>query len=164
MAVEYYRGITEFGHVKPGVTPTDVPWGKTAEDGFSIANSITRESLFSGQDLAEVDSAITRVEMTVNVTLLSGDAVTLARSLGLPESAVEDDVLSVLADEIGTEEFHLYAIQPGPDGPVRFEFFRARVSDPGSLAVSKTAWMTPNPTFAIMVPASGPLWTRGPAV
>lgn len=159
MAVEYYRGITEFGHVNGS---TDVPWGKTGEDGFSISHSVTRESLFSGQDLMEVDSAITRVEMTVGVTLLSGDAETLARSLGLPESAVTAGVLEVLADEIGTEEFHLYAIQPGPSGPVRFDFFRCRVSDIGDLAVSKTAWLNPNPTFAVLAPASGPVWKRSP--
>lgn len=162
MAVEYYRGITEFGHV--GSDDVDVPWGKTGEDGFSITHSVTRESLFSGQDLAEVDSAITRVEVAVNVSLIQGDAETLARSLGLPDSAVTGDVLEVLADELGTEEFHLYAIQPGPSGPVRYDFFRARVSDFGALAVSKTAWLTPSPTFAVLTPTSGPLWKRGPAV
>lgn len=160
MAVEYYRGITEFGHVEGS---TDTPWGKTSEDGFSITHNVTREQLFSGQDLAEVDSAITRVEVAVNVGLIQGDAETLARSLGLPESAVKTgNVLEVLADELGTEEFHLYAIGPGPSGPVRYDFFRARVSDFGDLQVGKTGWLTPNPTFAILTPASGPLWKRGP--
>lgn len=161
MAVETYRGITEVGHVDNG---TDVPWGRTGEDGITISHNVTRESLFSGQDLAEVDSAITRVEASVTVRLIEATAKNLARILGLPEEAVDDvtGVLTVLADELGTQEFHLYAIQPGPNGPRRFDFPRVRVSQPGDINASKTAWTLPETTFAILTPETGELWTLGP--
>lgn len=165
MAIETYRGITEVGHVNES---TDVPWGRTGEDGITITNGATRESLYSGQDLAEVDSGITRVEASVQIRLIEASAENLARILGLPDSAVTGTgasaVLTVLADEIGTEEFHLYAIQPGPDGPRRFDFPRARVAQPGDLNISKTAWTLPESTFALLVPEDGKLWTMGPAV
>lgn len=162
MAVDVYRGITEVGHVDDN---TDVPWGRTGEDGITISHNVTRESLFSGQDLAEVDSAITRVEASVTVRLIEATAENLARILGLPESAVDSvtGVLTVLSDQLGTREFHLYAIQPGPNGPRRFDFPRVRVGQPGDLNVSKTSWTLPETTFSIITPASGELWTLGPA-
>ena len=164
MAVETYRGITEVGHVDNG---TDVPWGKTGEEGITISHSVTRESLYSGQDLAPVDEAITRVEATVTFRLIEASLANIARVLGLPESAISGTgpaaVLSVLADELGTQEFHLYAIQPGPNGPRRFDFKRAKVSSPGDINVSKAAWTLPESTFTLLVDNDGKLWTLGPA-
>lgn len=158
-----YRGVTEVGHVDAG---SDVPWGKTTEDGVSFSFGTTRESLYSGQDLAEVESAITRVEGSVTFRMIESDPVTLARVMGLPESAVTGEgteaTLSVLASEIGTREFTLYAIQPGPDGPRRFEWPRARVADIGDLNLSKTAWTTPESTFAVLAPDTGPMFTVEP--
>lgn len=158
-----YRGITEVGHMDGS---TDVPWGKTGEDGVTFTFDTTRESLYSGQDLAEVESAITRVEGSVTFRMLDSDPESLARLLGLPESAVTGEgaaaSLSVLASEIGTREFHLYAIQPGPDGPRRLEWPRARVADIGDLNLAKTSWTTPESTFAVLAPDTGPMFTIEP--
>lgn len=164
MAVEVYRGITEVGHVADG---TDVPWGKTSEDGITISHSVTRESLYSGQDLAPVDDAIMRIEASVTFRLIEASLANLARTLGLPEDAVSGSgptaVLTVLADELGTEEFHLYAIQPGPNGPRRYDFKRAKVGQPGDINVSKTAWTLPQSTYTLLVDDDGKLWEVGPA-
>lgn len=164
MAVEVYRGITEVGHVDNG---TDVPWGKTSEDGITISHNVTREQLFSGQDLAPVDDTITRVEASVTFRLIEASLQNIARVLGLPTTAISGTgptaVLTVLADELGTEEFHLYAIQPGPNGPRRFDFLRAKVGQPGDLNVSKAAWMLPESTFTLLVDDAGQLWKLGPA-
>lgn len=162
-----YRGITEVGHVVDNAgVPTDTPWGKTTEDGVNVTMGTTRESLYSGQDLAEVESAITRVEGGVTFRMIESDPQTLARLMGLPDTAVSGTgaaaTLTVLADQLGTEEFHLYAIQPGPDGPRRFDFPRTRVADIGDLALSKTAWTTPESTFSLLVPDTGELFTVGP--
>lgn len=157
MATEYVRGvIRELGHVDNSGTPTDVPWGKTTEDGLTFTpGTVTREFLYTGQDYGPVDTQRQRVEgTTVRFRMAQADPTTIARTLGLPDSAVtgtgSNAALKVKQEDIGSREFRLYAIVETNLGLRRLEIPRAVVTETDELNFTKGQWANPGCTMTVL--------------
>lgn len=157
-ATEYVRGeVKALGHVDTsGAEPVDVPWGKGTEDGLAFTpGTIQREFLHTGQDMGPVDTVRTRVEgTTMRFRMAQGDPLTVARTLGLPDSAVTGSgataALHVKQADIGAREFHLFAIVETSLGLRRIEAPRAVVSATDELNFSKGQWAHPGCTMTLL--------------
>lgn len=158
MAVEYVRGVVkELGHIdSSGAEPVDVPWGKTTEDGLAFTpGNVTREYQYTGQDYGPVDSQKNRIEGSqVRFRMAQGDPITIARTLGLPDTAVTGvgnaASLKVKQQEVGDREFHLYAIVETSLGLRRLEIPRAVVTDTDELNFTKGQWANPGCAMSLL--------------
>jgi hypothetical protein len=174
--IQYVRGVAEIGHIdlvddgEGTMVPTDVPWGKTTEDGFAFTPGATqREYLYTGQDLGPVDSQVTRVEGTqARFKMAQCDPLTIARVLGLPEDAVtgvgDAATLKVKQKDLGMREFEMYAVVLGNTGPRRIKMPRAVVSGSDELTFTKGQWAHPGCTMTLLQPddPDADFWEFGP--
>lgn len=162
-APEYVRGVVlELGHVDTTATPTDVPWGKTEEESMVLTpGNVAREFKHTGQDYGPVDSQRLRVEgSSVRFQMAQADPLTMARTLGLPDSAVTGtgatEKLKVKQQDLGGREFHLYAIVETSTGLRRLDIPRAVVTETNELNFAKGSWASPGCTMALLqAPAVG---------
>jgi hypothetical protein len=157
MATEYVRNVRQLGHVdRSGPEPQDVPWGKTTEQGLTFTpGTVQREYLYTGQDLGPVDSQVTRVEgTTVAYRMAQSDPLTMARTLGLPETAVtgagDNASRKVKQAELGMREFELYAIVGTSTGERRLSIPRAVVTGTDELNFGKGQWANPGCTMTLL--------------
>jgi len=157
------RGHSEVGHVDPS-GPTDVPWGKTAEDGIDLQVNATSVDLFSSQSTMEEDTGITRTSLSIVARLIDAALQVFQRATGTPDSEFTGDledatptaeVLDFEEGKIGSVERALYSLGPGPASTRRIDAVRSKVADIQSVSQSKVNWWTPTVTWRVLNPAAG---------
>lgn len=160
------RGHSEVGHVE--APSTDVPWGRTTEDGVEMQLGVQSVDLFSSQSLMEEDTGITRVSIGLVIPLVYAELEVIKNAFGIPDASLTGDlsagtptqeVLALAPGDIGSQERALYSLGVGPVSTRRIDVPRAKVTDLGNLKQSKTGWMTPQATWRALAPASGPVLT-----
>lgn len=166
------RGHQEVGHVNEVTSPdTDVPWGKTGEEAIEIQMNVTTVDLFSAQSKMNEDTGITQVGMDAVINGIDGSLRNIGRMFGMPDAAFTGDIdsgtekLDFNQNDIGEQERHLYTLGPGArdaSGGIsvrRIDIFRAKLSNVGPLAQSKTGWMLPVATWRVLNPGTDPVVT-----
>ncbi len=158
-----HRGITEVGHVD--ITPADVPWGRTTQDGVNLQLTAQTVELQSGQATMLEDVGLVSARMQFVIGLVVSELTALARLWGLPDSAVTGDltltptptaeVLAIAPNAMGTVERTLFALGPGPASTRRIEALRARVSALGGIQMAQNAFSLPTATWDVLAPAAG---------
>lgn len=156
------RGHSEVGHVIAG--PTDVPWGKTAEDGIDLQINVTAVDLFSSQSTMEEDTGISRMSLSIVARLIDAALQVFQRATGSPDTEFSGDladatptaeVLDFEEGLIGSVERAIYSEGPGPASTRRLDAVRAKVADIQSVSQSKVNWWTPTVTWRVLNPAAG---------
>lgn len=155
------RGHLEVGEV---ITATDTPWGKTQEEGVEVQVAVQSVELYSSQSTMMEDAGITRTGLSFVVRMIDSSLTTLRRLFGMPASALTGDleaatptaeVLSFNEGEIGSETKAIYSEGPGPESTRRFDMPECKLTSIGRLVQSKTNYMLPEATWAILNPSAG---------
>lgn len=159
---ERIRGVTEVGQVETDDTKTS--WGRTTQEGATLEFNVTREQLFSAQAMMEEESAITQMAMSMIFNLISADltafkdatAINAAQFSGDLEAVTPtEEKLTLDQDSIGELIKKLYIDTPGPKGPRTYEAARGQLADVGDIQMSRTEWVLPSVTYAILNTAGG---------
>lgn len=156
-------GINEVGHVTdPYGTPADVSWGATEENGAEVQVNGQTVDIRSAQSKVLEEQFLNAVDLTVIYRLQYADLLNVARMLGLDESSYPTgdlqaatptaEVLEPLINDIGTRDFYLYILTPGPAATRRFEFKRCKASPASNLALASNAHQGIEISFAVLRP------------
>lgn len=159
------RGISEVGHITdPTGAPTDVPWGKTQQEGVTLQLSTETVDLMSAQATMKEDSGLVSTAMQLVIRMITAELQLLQRLYGIPAASFSGDledvtptpeVLSVAEGDLGSQEESLYVLGTGPASTRRVEAARCRVVDLGGLNFASTSYQTPEGTWEVLAPASG---------
>jgi hypothetical protein len=155
----FVRGHQEVGHVITG--PTDVPWGKTAEEAVQLQMNVTTVDLFSAQSKMNEDTGITQVGMDIQINGIDGALRNVGRVFGLPDAAFSGTLpageeLKFEQNDIGETERHIYSEGPGAGASTRrISAPRCKLVNVGPLAQSKTGWFLPTATWRVLNPSAG---------
>ncbi|HYG70189.1 MAG TPA: hypothetical protein VD838_21110 [Anaeromyxobacteraceae bacterium] len=155
------QGISEVGAIRATV---DVPFGRTAPNGVTIAFSGTDHEVDSGQSnwLEDIFRTADRVDITVR--LIYADLLNMKEVLGLPDSALTGDltgatpspeILAIAENALGQREDALYVESPGPAGDRRYDFARTKLRAGLSIDVQKDGHVILEATWAALRPSSG---------
>jgi hypothetical protein len=176
-------GISEVGdYTGPKGGPyIENPWGMTTQEGARITLGTNTIKQYSGQSPAALDSFVQTVDGQLVVGLLSGTLDNLRKLKGLPTTTLvghldgspgdpladpvvppvpgTEEVLSVQAHLLATEEQSLYVRTTGPEGPRTYRIPRTKVANLPELNLGRTGYLEPTATFDIYVdPTIGDLY------
>jgi hypothetical protein len=151
-------GISGFGRYDDdGITK--IPMGTTEAEGFEVWEELTRYNVVSGYTGAVRKSVPQTVMGHFVVRLQDVDLANVRDLKGLPASALTGDlhgaeptkeVLSVFADELGTQEFKFYCEGPGPEGPREVIIGRAVVENPPRIKKARNGHTVLEAQFLIL--------------
>lgn len=156
-------GLTEVGHVSdPWGTPADVSWGATEQDGAEVRVNGETLDIRSAQSKVLEEQILHAVTLEVVYRLQYADLLNVARMLGLDEASYPtgdlqagtptDEVLEPLIEDIGSREFYLYLLTPGPAATRRFEFKRCKASPAATMALASSAHQGIEIVFGVLRP------------
>lgn len=155
------QGISEVGAVRASV---DVPFGRTAPNGVTIAFSGTDHEVDSGQSNWLEDLFRTADRVDVTVRLIFADLLNLKDSLGLPDAALTGDlnigsptpeILAIAENTLGSREDTLYVESPGPKGDRRYVFTRTKKRAGLTIEVAKDGHVILEATWTVLRPSAG---------
>ena len=158
-------GNNEVGHFVTDPSPADSPWGKTAQEGFTVQMNVNSVRLLSAQSKMAEDVATPEVGMQITINAIDGALQNVGRVFAMPDSDFTGD-LSTGSDEelafnqvsMGQQERALYAEGPGPLGSIRrFEAYRCKSVNFGPLVFGSTNWQLPTVTMEVLNPGSDPV-------
>jgi hypothetical protein len=155
------QGISEVGAVRASV---DVPFGKTAPNGVTIAWSGSDHEVESGQSNWLEDLFRTADRIDITVRLIFADMLNMRDSLGLPDAAMTGDlnigsptpeVLAIAENTLGSREDALYVESPGPKGDRRYFFARTKLRAGLNIEVAKDGHVILEATWTVLRPSTG---------
>lgn len=152
------HGITEFGEVDGG----DQAWGATERNGVSLAIDGEDVDVISGQSLMLEDSFASLRGITATARLQYSGLLNMKDALGLPDSALvgdlagaTDEVLSLIDDQIATEEKVLYALTPGPVSTRRFDLARCKQRGGFQMELASNDYVRLESSWGLLRPGVG---------
>jgi hypothetical protein len=157
-------GISAVSKVVGGLK---VPLGHTEAMGFEIWEDLTRYEIENGFTGGVRKSTPQRVRGHCIIRLQDVDLANVADMKGLPSSALVGDlraatptkeVLSVYADQIGTQELELSIEGPGPEGPAEVKVYRAVVENPPRIVMGRERHQVLETQFLLLETAARKLY------
>lgn len=160
------RGHSLLGDV---VSTVFTSWGKAGEEAVTIQFAIQNVELHGSDSKAAYDVGITRADLDVVATGISGRLEHIHKFLGLAAADLDNAVplvpasetggpvkLNINVETLGEEIRHFRSIGAGADQSVRtLDVPKARPFGFGPLNQNKTSWMNGQVTLRALNPGNG---------